>query len=71
MPTSIFVGTCRATVCFVEGKVDMLPGELPVFWACGVTPQVAIEHARPELCITHAPGSMLIADVAHSALAAF
>ncbi len=37
-------------------------GELPVFWACGVTPQAAIRSADIELCITHAPGRMLIAD---------
>lgn len=37
-------------------------GEVPVFWACGVTPQVAIEHARPKICITHKPGHMLITD---------
>ncbi len=37
--------------------------ELPVFWACGVTPQAAIANARPSLCITHAPGAMLITDV--------
>lgn len=43
--------------------VAVLPNELPVFWACGVTPQVAIERARPELCITHAPGAMLITDL--------
>jgi len=39
------------------------PGTTPVFWACGVTPQVAIEHARLPLCITHTPGHMLITDV--------
>jgi hypothetical protein len=33
--------------------------ELPVFWACGVTPQAAMTRARPEFCITHAPGAML------------
>jgi uncharacterized protein YcsI (UPF0317 family) len=49
--------------------VAVLPGELPVFWACGVTPQAAIEHARPELCITHAPGKMLVTDLANAALA--
>ncbi|MBL4786437.1 MAG: putative hydro-lyase [Cohaesibacteraceae bacterium] len=38
-------------------------GEVPVFWACGVTSQVAIEKARPDLCITHAPGAMLITDI--------
>jgi uncharacterized protein YcsI (UPF0317 family) len=45
-------------------------GELPLFWGCGVTPQVAIEAARPALCITHKPGSMLITDKRNSALAA-
>ncbi len=38
-------------------------GEVPVFWACGVTPQVAIEAARLPLCITHKPGHMLITDI--------
>jgi uncharacterized protein YcsI (UPF0317 family) len=45
-------------------------GELPLFWGCGVTPQVAIEAARPALCITHKPGAMLITDKRNSALAA-
>lgn len=36
---------------------------LPVFWACGVTPQVAIEQAGLPICITHRPGHMLITDV--------
>jgi uncharacterized protein YcsI (UPF0317 family) len=43
--------------------IAILPGELPVFWACGVTPQAAIERARPSFCITHAPGCMLITDL--------
>jgi uncharacterized protein YcsI (UPF0317 family) len=47
------------------------PGQVPVFWACGVTPQVAIEAARPALCITHKPGAMLITDRLNSKLAAF
>ncbi len=38
-------------------------GRIPVFWACGVTPQVAIEAAAPPICITHKPGRMLITDV--------
>ena len=37
--------------------------ETPVFWACGVTPQAAIETAKPDFCITHAPGCMLVTDV--------
>lgn len=42
-------------------------GQVPVFWACGVTPQVAIEAARLPLCITHKPGHMLITEVAEDA----
>ncbi|MEL6218985.1 MAG: putative hydro-lyase [Pseudomonadota bacterium] len=38
------------------------PGEVPVFWACGVTPQNALEAARLPRVITHRPGHMLIAD---------
>lgn len=41
----------------------VVPGQVPVFWACGVTPQVAIEAARLPLVITHKPGHMLITDV--------
>lgn len=51
--------------------VDVLPDELPVFWACGVTPQAAIQKARPEFCITHAPGAMLITDLLNQQLASF
>lgn len=43
--------------------VTIRAGEVPVFWACGVTPQVAIMRAALPLCITHAPGAMLIADI--------
>lgn len=50
-------------------SVPVEPDELPVFWACGVTPQVAIEQARPPLCITHAPGCMLITDLLNAHLA--
>ncbi|MDF1598941.1 putative hydro-lyase [Mesorhizobium sp. YIM 152430] len=39
------------------------PGDVAVFWACGVTPQTAIRHARPEIAITHAPGHMLVTDL--------
>jgi uncharacterized protein YcsI (UPF0317 family) len=44
--------------------------ELPVFWACGVTPQAVIAQVRPSFCITHAPGCMLITDLRNSRLAA-
>jgi uncharacterized protein YcsI (UPF0317 family) len=44
--------------------------ELPVFWACGVTPQAVIAAVKPEFCITHAPGCMLITDLLNTKLAA-
>lgn len=47
---------------------ELRAGEIPVFWACGVTPQVAIEGARPELCIAHKPGHMLITDLLNRSL---
>ena len=50
--------------------VPIRPGELPVFWACGVTPQAVIAAVRPEFCITHAPGAMLITDLRNTSLAA-
>ncbi len=42
--------------------VEVRDDELPVFWACGVTPQSVIATVKPEFCITHYPGSMLITD---------
>lgn len=44
------------------GLTDVLPGEVPVFWACGVTMERAIAAARLPFAITHAPGHMLITD---------
>jgi uncharacterized protein YcsI (UPF0317 family) len=49
--------------------VPVAADELPVFWACGVTPQAVIAETRPEFCITHAPGCMLITDLRNSRLA--
>ncbi|MHC4876039.1 MAG: putative hydro-lyase [Planctomycetota bacterium] len=43
--------------------------ELPVFWACGVTPQSVLMAARPEFAITHSPGCMFVSDVRDSELA--
>ena len=43
--------------------------ELPVFWACGVTPQAVIAEVRPDFSITHAPGCMLITDLRNTQLA--
>jgi uncharacterized protein YcsI (UPF0317 family) len=42
------------------------PGDVPVFWACGVTPQAALMASRPPFAITHAPGHMFVTDVEDS-----
>lgn len=47
--------------------VNINDGEVPVYWACGVTPQNVLLAAKLPLCITHSPGHMLIADVAEDA----
>ena len=50
--------------------VDISADELPVFWACGVTPQAAIASARIPFAITHAPGCMLVTHIPNASLAA-
>ena len=42
--------------------VDIYPDEVPVFWACGVTPQAVALNCKPSLMLTHSPGMMLITD---------
>jgi len=49
--------------------VEIKEGEIPVFWACGVTPHAALFHAKPEICITHVPGHMFISDILNEELA--
>ncbi|MDR3341596.1 MAG: putative hydro-lyase [Treponema sp.] len=49
-------------------RVTIHPGEVPVFWACGVTPQSVVMSAKPSIAITHAPGHMLITDVKNTVL---
>lgn len=48
---------------------DIEDGEVPVFWACGVTPQAIVEVAKPAFCITHYPGAMLVTDLLNAELA--
>ena len=45
-------------------SVDIGNNEVPMFWACGVTPQLAIANAGPDIAITHEPGHMFITDLA-------
>ena len=49
--------------------VEVRGDELPVFWACGVTPQSVVATVKPEFCITHYPGSMLVTDRKNSEFA--
>jgi uncharacterized protein YcsI (UPF0317 family) len=51
--------------------IEVQPDELPVFWACGVTPQLALRAARLPLAITHAPGAMLITDLPNHRLISY
>ncbi|SMC52428.1 putative hydro-lyase [Sporomusa malonica] len=44
-------------------SVTIKDGEIPVFWACGVTPQAVAMQVKPEIMITHAPGHMFVTDV--------
>ena len=53
------------------GSSEVAPGEVPLFWACGLTPQLAAANAKPSICITHAPSSMLVTDVLNASLASF
>jgi len=46
--------------------VVVRPGDIPVFWACGVTPQAVVMASRPPFAISHAPGHMFVTDVPDS-----
>lgn len=48
---------------------DFEPGDVPVFWACGVTPQAVALASKPPFVITHSPGHMFITDLPNHALA--
>jgi uncharacterized protein YcsI (UPF0317 family) len=54
---------------WVGDPTEVRADELPVFWACGVTPQSVVRNARPPLCITHTPGHMLVTDLRNAGLA--
>jgi len=44
-------------------RVEIRAGEVPVFWACGVTPQAVAMRVKPPLVITHKPGHMFLTDL--------
>lgn len=51
--------------------VEIKDGEVPVFWACGVTPQAVAMESKPEIMITHSPGHMFITDIKEEQLSVF
>lgn len=57
------LGIADLTVPDFGDPVSPQPGDVPVFWACGVTPQAALMASRPPFAITHAPGHMFVTDV--------
>jgi uncharacterized protein YcsI (UPF0317 family) len=60
-PTALGIGDL-STPDFGD-PVDAEPGDVPVFWACGVTPQAVLTASAPPFAITHAPGHMFVTDV--------
>jgi len=66
-PAAIGIGDINSTD--YGDAVTIHPGEVPVFTACGVTPQAVIMEAKPPFCITHSPGCMVVSDLPNSRLA--
>ena len=66
-PAGLGIG-CLSEPDFGEAAV-FEPGDVPVFWACGVTLQTAVIESRPPFAITHAPGHMFITDLPDHTLA--
>lgn len=52
-------------------SVTIKKGDVPVFWACGVTPQSVVMKAKPDICITHMPGHMFVSDLLNEELSTF
>ena len=62
------IGIEDVTKAWQGDDPDIGDDELPLFWACGVTPQSVVEAARPPICITHTPACMLVTDVRNATL---
>lgn len=63
------IGVTDLTKTDFGDVVTIKEGEVPIFWACGVTPQAVAMEAKPEFMITHAPGHMFITDLRDQDLA--
>jgi uncharacterized protein YcsI (UPF0317 family) len=57
------IGITDITTVDYGDSVTILEDEIPVFWACGVTPQNVLRHARLPFAITHSPGHMFVGDI--------
>jgi uncharacterized protein YcsI (UPF0317 family) len=55
--------TCYAQTNLIAVPVDAEPGDVPMFWACGVIPRGALMASTPPLAITHIPGPVLVTDM--------
>jgi uncharacterized protein YcsI (UPF0317 family) len=49
-------------------RPELADDQLPLFWACGVTPQLVVETTKPKFCITHTPAHMLVTDLTNASL---
>jgi len=56
------IGIRDITETYYGPSPEIRPGEIPVFWACGITPQAILKEARLPFAITHSPGHMLVTD---------
>jgi len=63
------IGIADLRQLWAGDPTEVLEDELPLYWACGITPQSVVLEARPSLCITHAPGHMLVTDLKNASLA--
>ena len=63
------IGIADVSKAWQGDDPDIREDELPVFWACGVTPQVVVQQSRPKLAISHVPGHMLVTDLRNAHLA--
>jgi len=64
------IGIANLRQLWAGDATEVLEDELPVFWACGITPQSVVLEAKPSFCITHAPGHMLVTDLTNASLGA-
>ncbi len=63
------IGICNLAEPDFGDPVTLRDNDIPLFWACGVTPQLALQNARVPIAITHEPGHMLITDMKNTDLA--